>query len=122
MLICLFFKFSGHSSVVLKLHTFSYLLVFPRQLFYMKNICTSTLTWPVWREGSTSCLSPFTELQCLLRIWYVSPDCQKEGGGKNLQTNNNKQRKKITVKKPPKHKRMNYRKKIRLLLSFSFLL
>lgn len=37
MLICLFCKFSAHSSVVLKLHKFSYFLVFLRQLFYMKT-------------------------------------------------------------------------------------
>lgn len=118
MLICLFFKFSGHSSVVLKLHTFSYLLVFPRQLFYMKNICTSTLTWPVWREGSTSCLSPFTELQCILRIWYVSPDCQKEGGGKKPPNKQQQTKKKNHSKKTSQTQKNELQKENKALAEF----
>lgn len=96
MLICLFFKFSAHSSVVLKLHKFSYFLVFLRQLFYMKTYVPPPRLALSGKGGITSCVSPFTELQCILRIWCVSS--VSGGGGETSKQikNNNKE---LTTKK-----------------------
>lgn len=103
MLICLFFKFSAHSSVVLKLHKFS---LFPRiseTVVLHENICTSTLNWPVLREMVHLSPLPSTELQYILRIGYADSGCLKE----KKQTSKQKKTPKTKQKNPTSTRKGN---------------
>jgi len=94
MLICLFFKFSAHSSVVLKLHKLSLSPCLSETVILYENVCPSTLPRPVLREVEHLSPLPSTEPQYILRIGYADSGWLKEEKKTNNKTKQKKQKRK----------------------------